>query len=77
LSADFIRRKILEGASPNAPKFSAAQEHCPPEKTIRHSLLAICCRFGSAGASPSHFIHRLKSMATEQSLLKQANLKMR
>jgi hypothetical protein len=34
-------------------------------------------KFVSAGASPSHFIHRLKSMATEQSLLRQANLKMR
>jgi hypothetical protein len=72
LSADFIRRKILEGASPNAPKFSAAQERCPPEKTIRHSLLAICCRFGSAGASPSHFIHRLKSVLQKRSLLKQS-----
>jgi len=26
-------------------EFSAAREHCPPEKTIRHSLLAIRHRF--------------------------------
>jgi hypothetical protein len=26
-------------------KFSAAQERCPPEKTIRQSLFAIRCRF--------------------------------
>jgi hypothetical protein len=37
LSAEFIRRKILEGASPDAPNFSAVQEHCPPEN---HSLFA-------------------------------------
>jgi hypothetical protein len=45
--------------------FSAVQEHCPPEKpfairyllfTIRYSLFATRCRFGSAGASPSQFI---------------------
>jgi len=37
LSAEFIRRKILEGASPDAPNFSAVREHCPPEN---HSLFA-------------------------------------
>jgi hypothetical protein len=38
LSAKFIRRKMLEGASPNAPNFSAVQEHCPPEiLTTRYS----------------------------------------
>ena len=52
-----------------APKFfSAVREHCPPEKllatrhspfTIRHSPLAIRRRFGSAGASLSHFISSL------------------
>jgi hypothetical protein len=48
--------------------FSAVQEHCPPEIcrfTIRQSLFANRCRFGSAGASPSHFVHRLKSVATK------------
>jgi hypothetical protein len=41
LSAEFIRRKMLEGASPNAPNFSAVQEHCPPEiLTTRYSPLA-------------------------------------
>jgi hypothetical protein len=33
--------KILEGASPDAPNFSAVQEHCPPEKTICQSPIAI------------------------------------
>jgi hypothetical protein len=33
LSAEFIRRKILEGASPDVPKFSAVREHCPPENS--------------------------------------------
>ncbi|MFZ8851180.1 MAG: hypothetical protein ACO2PL_03665, partial [Armatimonadota bacterium] len=28
----------LEGASPDAPNFSAVREHCPPDKIIRHSL---------------------------------------
>jgi hypothetical protein len=37
LNAEFIRRKILEGASPDAPNFSAVREHCPPEN---HSLFA-------------------------------------
>ncbi|MFA0735649.1 MAG: hypothetical protein OGMRLDGQ_002149, partial [Candidatus Fervidibacter sp.] len=41
LSTEFIRRKILEGASPDAPNFSAALQ-----KTIRYSLLATRCRFG-------------------------------
>jgi hypothetical protein len=44
-------------------KFSAAQERCPPEKTIRHSLFAIRCRFGSAEILLSYFVHRLKSVA--------------
>jgi hypothetical protein len=42
--------KILEGASPDAPNFSAVQEHCPPKLFANHqslfavhcSLLAIC-----------------------------------
>jgi len=37
LSPEFIRRKILEGTSPDAPNFSAVREHCPPEN---HSLFA-------------------------------------
>ncbi|MFA0764096.1 MAG: hypothetical protein XFASWVDF_001832, partial [Candidatus Fervidibacter sp.] len=41
----------------------------------RYSPVANRCRFGSAGASPSQFAHRLKSVATKRSLLKQANLK--
>jgi hypothetical protein len=41
LSTEFIRRKILEGASPDTPNFSAALQ-----KTIRYSLLATRCRFG-------------------------------
>jgi hypothetical protein len=28
----------LEGASSDAPNFSAVREHCPPDKIIRHSL---------------------------------------
>jgi hypothetical protein len=39
LSAEFIRRKTLEGASPDAPNFLAVREHCPPE----NSLLATRC----------------------------------
>jgi hypothetical protein len=65
LSTEFIRRKILEGASPDAPKkFSVMLEGTSPDvpknfgsagalpsrKTIRHSLLAIRCRFGFASA---------------------------
>jgi hypothetical protein len=46
----------LEGASPDAPNFSAVRERCPPEN---HSPFATRCRFGSAGASPSHFISSL------------------
>jgi hypothetical protein len=30
--------KRLEGASPDAPNFSAVREHCPPDKIIRRSL---------------------------------------
>jgi hypothetical protein len=39
--------KILEGASPDAPNFSAVREHCPTEKsfTSRQSPIAIRCRF--------------------------------
>jgi len=32
-------------------------------------------KFGLAGASPSRFVHRLKSVAAKRSLLKQADLK--
>jgi hypothetical protein len=63
-------------------EFSAVREHCPPENhllfairlssfTSRQSLIAIRCRFGSAGASPSQFIPslvprpRFKSVATK------------
>jgi hypothetical protein len=62
--------KILEGASPDVPKIFGSAEALPSRKTTRHSLFAIRylpftiryspfairCRFGSAGASPSHFI---------------------
>jgi hypothetical protein len=53
---------------PARPKFFGTAEPCPPEKTICYSplairyslpfyqsLIAIRRRFGSAGASPSHF----------------------
>jgi len=45
--------------------FSAAQEHCPPEKpfAIRYSLFAAV--IGSAEALSSQFVHRLKSVATK------------
>jgi len=70
LSAEFFRRKILEGASPDVPKIFGSAEALPSRKTTRHSLFAsrylpftiryspfaIRCRFGSAGISPSHFI---------------------
>ncbi|MFA0735697.1 MAG: hypothetical protein OGMRLDGQ_002197 [Candidatus Fervidibacter sp.] len=74
LSAEFIQRKILDGASPDAPKkFSVMLEGTSPDvpkifgsagalpsrKTTRYSPLAIRCCFGSAGASPSHFIPSL------------------
>jgi hypothetical protein len=64
LSAEFIRRKMLEGASPNAPNFSAVQEHCPPEiLTTRYSLFAVV--LAEVGGYET------------QSLLKQANGKLR
>ena len=64
--------------------FSAAQECCPPEQRNfsamrKHYLpekpFATRCRFGSAETLPSHFVHRMKSVATKRSLLKQADLK--
>jgi hypothetical protein len=69
LMTDFDERrihsaKILEGASPDAPKFFGSAGALPSRKTICHSLFATLrrfarqeprCRFGSAGASPSHF----------------------
>jgi hypothetical protein len=50
-----LSEKNLEGASPDAPKFSAVREHCPPEKPFAtcYSPFAIRCLFGSARASPS------------------------
>jgi hypothetical protein len=33
-----MQAERLEGASPDAPNFSAVREHCPPDKIIRHSL---------------------------------------
>ncbi|MFA0735576.1 MAG: hypothetical protein OGMRLDGQ_002076, partial [Candidatus Fervidibacter sp.] len=44
----------LEGASPDAPDFSAVREHCPPEKplAIRHSLLAAVLTFASRYSLP-------------------------
>jgi len=37
-----LSEKNLEGASPDAPKFSAVREHCPPEKPFAtcYSLIA-------------------------------------
>jgi hypothetical protein len=32
ISADFIRRKILEGTAPAVPKFAVRQETDPPRK---------------------------------------------
>jgi hypothetical protein len=50
LSTEFIRRKILESASPDVPKIFGSAGPLPSRKTIRHSLLAIRCRFGFAAA---------------------------
>jgi hypothetical protein len=48
--------KILEGASLDAPKIFSSAGALPSRKTIcRYSPFATRCRFGSAGASPSHF----------------------
>jgi len=51
----------LEGTSPDAPKILGSAGALPSRKT---SPFAICYSpltavFGSAGASPSHFVHRL------------------
>jgi hypothetical protein len=46
LSTEFIRRKILEGASPDAPKIFRQCGSTALQKTIRYSLLATRCRFG-------------------------------
>jgi hypothetical protein len=46
MSAEFIRRKILEGASPDAPKIFRQCGSTALQKTIRYSLLATRCRFG-------------------------------
>ena len=48
--------KLPSGASPDATVYSPI--------TIRHSLLAIRCRFGSAGASPSHYALRFTHYAS-------------
>jgi len=73
LSAEFFRRKILEGASPDVPKIFGSAEALPSRKplAIRYSPLA--AGFGSAGASSSQFIPslaprptaRFKSVSTE------------
>ena len=70
-----LRRTALQFRSRATEFFSARQEPCPQEKnrsptrhsafTIRQSPVAIRCRFGSARASPSHSVHRLKSVTTE------------
>jgi hypothetical protein len=46
LSPEFIRRKILEGTSPDAPKIFRQCGSTALQKTIRYSLLATRCRFG-------------------------------
>jgi hypothetical protein len=51
MSAEFIRRKILEGASLDAPKIFSSAGALPSRKTIRHSLFAI-------GYSPSFRLGR-------------------
>ena len=51
-------------------KFFGSARALPSRKN--YSPLATRCRFGSAGASPSHFIHRLKSVLQKRSLLKQS-----
>jgi hypothetical protein len=60
----------LEGASPDAPRIFGSAGALPLQKNYsplatRHSLFAIRRRFGSAGASPSQFDHRLKSVSTK------------
>jgi hypothetical protein len=58
---------------PARPKFFRHGRAVPSRKTIRHSLFATRCRFGSAGALPSQFIPspvprpapRFKSVATK------------
>ena len=67
------------------PKIFGSAGALPSRKTTRYSPLAIRCRFGSAGASPSHFIPslaprptpRFKSVATKTKPVKQANKKLR
>jgi hypothetical protein len=54
----------LEGASPDAPRIFGSAGTLP-SKTNCHPLLAIRCRYGSAGASPSQLVYRLKSVATK------------
>jgi len=67
----------LEGASPDAPKIfrqckrTALQKIAVSLFANRYSLLAAV--FGSAGASHSRFVHRLKLVTIKRSLLKQAN----
>jgi hypothetical protein len=52
--------KILEGASPDAPKIFGSAGALPSRKT-RYSLFAAV--FSSAVTSSSNFVHRLKSVA--------------
>ena len=61
MSAEFIRRKFWRAHLLMCRKFSAVQEHCPPEKPFanRYSPFATRYRFGSAGASSSHFFPSL------------------
>jgi len=65
LSAKFFRRKFWRAHLLMRRKFSAVQEHCPPEKLF-------AAVFSSSVTSSSNFVHRLKSVATKWSLLKQA-----
>ena len=63
----------LSSLIPTRPKFFGTAEPCPPEKpsATRHSLFATRCRFGSAGASSSHFSrpssHALRSVESQHS----------
>jgi len=45
---------MLEGTSPDVPKIFGSAGALPSRKTTRYSPFATRCRFGSAGASPSH-----------------------
>jgi len=53
-----------------APNFFGSAGALPFRKTSRQSPFAAV--LGSTGASPSRFVHRLKSVSMKRSLLKQA-----